>query len=36
MYKQVDNKVNFPALEQEILAFWQQNHIFEKSSVLSP
>ncbi|MDR2717333.1 MAG: isoleucine--tRNA ligase [Treponema sp.] len=31
MYKQVDNKVNFPQLETEILKFWQQNHIFEKS-----
>jgi isoleucyl-tRNA synthetase len=31
MYKQVDNKVNFPKLEEEILAFWEQNHIFEKS-----
>ena len=31
MYKQVDPKVNFPKLEEEILAFWEQNHIFEKS-----
>ncbi|WP_461253662.1 isoleucine--tRNA ligase [Treponema sp. R8-4-B8] len=31
MYKQVDSKVNFPKLEEEILKFWEQNHIFEKS-----
>jgi isoleucyl-tRNA synthetase len=31
MYKQVDAKVNFPKLEEEILKFWEQNHIFEKS-----
>jgi len=30
-YKPVDAKVNFPKLEEEILAFWEQNHIFEKS-----
>ena len=31
MYKQVDSKVNFPKLEEEILKFWEQNNIFEKS-----
>jgi isoleucyl-tRNA synthetase len=31
VYKQVDPKVNFPGLEEEILAFWERNHIFEKS-----
>ena len=31
MYKPVDAKVNFPGLEEEILKFWEQNHIFEKS-----
>ena len=30
-YKPVDAKVSFPKLEEEILAFWEQNHIFEKS-----
>ena len=31
MYKPVDSKVNFPKLEEEILGFWEQNKIFEKS-----
>ena len=31
VYKPVDAKVNFPKLEEEILAFWENNHIFEKS-----
>jgi len=31
MYKSVDAKVNFPKLEEEILKFWEQNKIFEKS-----
>jgi len=31
VYKQVDNKVNFPKLEEEILKFWEENNIFEKS-----
>ncbi|GHV85294.1 isoleucine--tRNA ligase [Spirochaetia bacterium] len=31
MYKPVDPKVHFPKLEEEILAFWEANHIFEKS-----
>ncbi|MFO8042151.1 MAG: isoleucine--tRNA ligase [Alkalispirochaeta sp.] len=31
MYKPVDPKVNFPAMEEAILAFWEENGIFEKS-----
>ncbi|MCL2808837.1 MAG: isoleucine--tRNA ligase [Treponema sp.] len=31
MYKSVDAKVNFPKLEEEVLEFWEQNRIFEKS-----
>jgi len=31
MYKSVDAKVNFPKLEEEILKFWEQNRIFQKS-----
>jgi len=31
VYKQVDAKVNFPKLEEEILKFWEENHTFEKS-----
>jgi isoleucyl-tRNA synthetase len=31
VYQNVDPKVNFPKLEEEILAFWEKNHIFEKS-----
>ena len=31
MYKPVDTRVSFPALEEEILEFWNVNHIFEKS-----
>ncbi|MDR0323043.1 MAG: isoleucine--tRNA ligase [Treponema sp.] len=31
MYKPVDAKANFPKLEEEVLKFWEQNHIFEKS-----
>ena len=31
MYQSVDPKVNFPGLEEEILTFWAQNSIFEKS-----
>jgi len=30
-YKQIEAKVNFPKLEEEVLNFWEQNHIFEKS-----
>ncbi|MDR0290858.1 MAG: isoleucine--tRNA ligase, partial [Treponema sp.] len=31
MYKPVDAKVNFPQMEEEVLKFWGENHIFEKS-----
>ena len=31
MFKAVNSKVNFPQMEREILAFWKENHIFEKS-----
>jgi isoleucyl-tRNA synthetase len=34
VYKPVDPKVNFPGLEEEILAFWEENRIFEKSVTL--
>jgi len=34
VYKQIDNKVNFPKLEEEILKFWEENNIFEKSFLL--
>jgi isoleucyl-tRNA synthetase len=31
MYKPVSNKIDFPAMESEILAFWEQDSIFKKS-----
>ncbi len=31
MYKNVDPKVEFPKMEEEILAFWEKNDIFKKS-----
>jgi isoleucyl-tRNA synthetase len=31
LYKPVDPKVSFPAMEEEILAFWQEREIFQKS-----
>ncbi|MDR0599150.1 MAG: isoleucine--tRNA ligase [Treponema sp.] len=31
MYKPVDPKVCFPQLEEEILAFWEENRVFGKS-----
>jgi isoleucyl-tRNA synthetase len=31
VYKPVDAKVNFPKMEEEILKFWENKHIFEKS-----
>jgi isoleucyl-tRNA synthetase len=31
VYKNVDPRVNFPKLEEEILAFWEKNDIFRKS-----
>ena len=31
MYKKVDTSLNFAEREKEILDFWKQNKIFEKS-----
>ncbi|MFQ5855077.1 MAG: isoleucine--tRNA ligase [Anaerolineae bacterium] len=31
MFKDVDSKVNFPELEEQLLQFWKDNAIFEKS-----
>ncbi|MCG8479958.1 MAG: class I tRNA ligase family protein, partial [Spirochaetales bacterium] len=31
MYKPVDPKVSFPAMEEDILAFWKERSIFEQS-----
>ncbi len=31
MYKPVDNKVNFPKMEEDIIAFWKDHDIFQKS-----
>ena len=31
MYKSVDSKVNFPAMEEDVLSFWQEQRIFQKS-----
>ncbi len=31
MFKAVDNKINFPKMEEKILKFWEDNKIFEKS-----
>ena len=31
MYKPVDPKVNFPAMEEAVLAFWEKEGIFQKS-----
>jgi len=31
LYKPVDPKVSFPQMEEEILKFWADNHIFERS-----
>jgi isoleucyl-tRNA synthetase len=31
VYKSVDPKVNFPKMEEEVLKFWNENHIFERS-----
>jgi len=31
VYKSVDPKVDFPKMEEEILAFWEKNGIFKKS-----
>lgn len=31
MFKKVDPKVSFPKLEEEVLRYWEENRIFEKS-----
>ncbi len=31
MYKPVDSKASFPALEEEVLKFWEDNDVFKKS-----
>ena len=31
MYRKVDTSLDFVGREQEIVEFWKQNHIFEKS-----
>ena len=31
MYNKVDTKLDFVQREKDILAFWKENHIFEKS-----
>lgn len=31
MFKPVDPRINFPKLEEEILKYWKENRIFEKS-----
>ncbi|MBI4053971.1 MAG: isoleucine--tRNA ligase [Candidatus Doudnabacteria bacterium] len=31
MYKPLDQKPDFPKLEEEVLAFWEQNGVFEQS-----
>ena len=31
MFKPVQSRVSFPKLEEEVLRFWNENHIFEKS-----
>ena len=30
MFKPVDSKVDFPALERDVLAWWQENDIMKK------
>src|SRR5665647_794014 len=36
MFKKVDPKQNFPKMEEEILKFWEENEIFEKSVEKNP
>ena len=31
MFKPVDPKVDFPKLEEELLSYWKETNIFEKS-----
>ncbi|MBO5777912.1 MAG: class I tRNA ligase family protein, partial [Clostridia bacterium] len=35
MYKPVDTNLNFVEREKEVLAFWKENQIFEKSGALN-
>lgn len=35
-FKKVNSRVEFPKLEQEVLAFWRENRIFEKSVTSRP
>ena len=30
-FKNISNQVDFPAMEEEILKFWQENNVFDKS-----
>lgn len=34
MFKQFDEKINYPQIEEQILKFWQENKIFEKSILI--
>jgi isoleucyl-tRNA synthetase len=34
MFKELSEKISYPAVEQEILKFWKENRIFEKSITL--
>lgn len=36
MLKPVTSKINFPQLEEEILTYWKENNIFEKSVTFRP
>ena len=31
MFKELTDKISYPAVEKEILAFWKEHKIFEKS-----
>jgi len=31
MFKELSEKISYPAAEKEILNFWKENRIFEKS-----
>lgn len=35
-FDSIDPRVNFPSLEEEILKYWQENNIFEKSVEMRP
>ena len=30
-FENISNQVDFPAMEEEILKFWQENKVFEQS-----